>query len=365
MTGMLKSMMRLLLLLSLPSHIFAQTKNDSEKSGLLGRVKSVEWGWIEYTLKDGKSVEGRRQPNRLTTYDEDGNAVEVISYKDDGSVSGKNTYQYDAKGRNVGSESSSESGEQVYKQKQVYTLDDKGNRVEVAGYQTDGTLSHRQVFKYDADGNKIEELFYSWNGTRVGRIVNTYDGRGNQLTQVSYNADDSVSFKSVNSYDALNNKIEWVQYHGDTLRYRVLYTHDDKGRLKEQETFEYNAPPNLYTSHAPVPGRVVYTYHDKERTKEEVTYDAAGNLVGKVVTSLDEKGNQVSRAEYGKGGAPKDSKVSWYDKDKLLRTLGGKVLTKLEYDPQGNWTKKTYLIQSADSGKPEAYGAEYRVITYY
>lgn len=361
----MKYLVGLLLLLSVPSHIVAQPKNDSEKAGLLGRVKSVEWGRIEYPLKDGKSVEGRRQPNQRTTYDEDGNAVEVISFKDDGSVSGKTTYHYDAKGRNVGSESYSESGEKVYTQRQVYTLDDKGNRVEVLGYQTDGTLSHRQVFKYDADGNKLEELFYSWNGARVGRIVNTYDDRGNQLTQISYNADDSISFRNVNSYDALNNKIEWVQYHGDTLRYRALSTYDDKGRLKEHETFEYNAPPNLYTSHAPVPGRVVYTYHDKERTKEEVTYDAAGALVGRVVTSLDEKGNQVGRAEYGKGGAPKDAKISWYDKDKLLRNLSGKVLTKLEYDSQGNWTKKTHLIQSGDSNKPEPYGAEYRVITYH
>lgn len=360
-----KYLLGLLLLVSLPSRGFAQPKNDSGKSGLLGRVKSVEWGRIDYPLKDGKSFEGGRHPNQLTTFNEDGNTVEVTSFKEDGSVSGKTTYYYDGRGRNVGTESYSEGDEKVHRQRQVYTLDDKGNRVEVVGYQTDGTLSHRQVFKYDSDGNKIEELFYGGNGARLSRLVNTYDGRGNQLTLTSYNADDSISYRTVISYDASDNNTEWVQYHGDTLRYRVLYRYDDRGRLKEKETFEYNAPPNVHTSHAPVPGKIVYSYNDKESAREEATYDAGGALVSRVVISLDDKGNQIGRAEYGGDGAPKDTKVSWYDKDKLLRTLGGRALTKFEYDPQGNWTKKTYLIQPAGSNKPEAYGAEYRVIAYY
>jgi hypothetical protein len=46
------------------------------------------------------------------------------------------------------------------------------------------------------------------------------------------------------------------------------YNYDDLGRVTEEETLEFNAPPNVRTSHAPVPGKIVYAYNDSIRTKE-------------------------------------------------------------------------------------------------
>jgi hypothetical protein len=46
-------------------------------------------------------------------------------------------------------------------------------------------------------------------------------------------------------------------------------------------------------------------------------------------------------------------------------TLKGNQLSSFEYDAQGNWTRKTYLIQPAKSDKPRTYRAEYRIITYF
>lgn len=365
----MKYLIGLLLVLSCAAPARPQSKSDAEKSGLFGRVKSVELGRIEYPLKDGRGVEGKRIPVSLTTFNEDGNTAEVTSFKDGGSVSGKISYLYDGQGRGVGTEGYSVTGqgmeEKIYRQKIVYTLDGRGNRVEEAGYQTDGTLSHRHLFKYDAKGNKVEALYYAWNGARVGKIVYAYDDRGNELTQTSYNADDSVSHKTVTTYDARGNKTESVQYQGETLRYRMLHRYDEQGRPKEHETFEYNAPPNVYTSHAPVPGKVVFTYDDEMGTREEATYNAEGVLTRKVVTGLDGKGNEIARAEFAADGSPKYSQLRWYDKDKLLRAVDGESSTRIEYDAQGNWTRKTRLIRPKDSDRPEPYGAEYRVVTYY
>lgn len=365
----MKFLIGLLLILGCASAAHSQPKSDAEKAGLLGRVKSVEWGRIEYPLKDGRGVEGKKIPVQLTTFNEDGNKAGVTSFNEDGSVSVKVTYLYDGQGRGVGTEGYSVmkqgKGGKTYRQKSVYTLDERGNRVEEVGYQSDGTLSHRRLSKYDAKGNKIEDVYYSWNGSRVGKLAYTYDERGNELTQTSYDADDAVSFKTASTYDAQGRKTEWVQHIGETLRYRMLYRYDEKGRLKEHETFEYGVPPHARSSHAPVPGRVVFTYDDDKGTKEEATYDAEGALERKVVTGLDGKGNEIARSEFAADGSRKYSQLQWYDKDKLVRTVDGESSTKVGYDEQGNWTRKTFLIRPKDSDRPEAHGGEYRIITYY
>ena len=365
----MKHLIGLLLILCCAAGARPQSKSDAEKAGLLGRVKSVEWGRIEYPLKDGRGVEGKKIPVQITTFNEDGSRAEVTSFNEVGSLSGKVTYLYDGQGRGVGTEGYSVTRqgqeEKTYRQRSVYTLDERGNRVEEVGYQTDGTISHRHLFKYDAKGNKVEDVYYSWNGTRVGRLVYTFDERGNEVTQTSYDAADAVDFKTVSTYDAQGRKVEWVQHLGETLRYRVLYRYDEKGRLKERETFEYNAPPNVSTSHAPVPGRVAFTYDDDKGTKEEATYNAEGALEQKVVTRVDDKGNQIGWAGFAADGSPKYAQLRWYDQGKLLRTVDGESSAKVDYDAKGNWTRKTHLIRPKDSDRPEAHGAEYRVITYY
>ncbi|HEY9285170.1 MAG TPA: hypothetical protein VIP46_17080 [Pyrinomonadaceae bacterium] len=364
----MKYFIALLVTLGCACASYSQPRSDAEKAGLLGRVKSVEFGRIKYALRDGRGVEGRKIPVQLTAFNEDGATAEVTSFKEDGSISGKTGYLYDDQGRNVGTETNYSMGqgaeERAYKQRIVYTLDERGNRAEEVGYQTDGTVSHRHLFKYDARGKQVEALYYSWNGTRVGKIVYTYDERGNELTQTSYNADDSVAFKTASTYDARGNKIEWVQHIGETLRYRVIHRYDEKSRLKERETIEYGAEAHVCSSHAPVPGKVVFTYDDEKGAREEATYDAAGVLTHRVVAGLDGKGNEIARAELASDGSPKCSKLSWYDEGKLVREMCGEPSTKFEYDAKGNWTRKTFFLRPA-SGGPEAYGAEYRTITYY
>lgn len=366
----MKQLLALLLMLSCAAPSYSQPKSDAEKAGLVGRVKSVELGRIEYPLRDGRSAEGKKIPIQLTTFNEDGSTTEVTTFKEDGSVLVNATYLYDGQGRNVGIERHGSLGqgkdEKTYKEKIVYTLDERGNRVEEVGYQTDGALSHRRVNRYDEKGNKVEDTFYSWNGYRNGKTLSTYDERGNELTQTSYNADDSVSYKTFNTYDERGNKSEWVQHVGETLRYRVLYRYDEKGRLRESETFEYNAPPNIHSrSHAPVPGKVVFTYDDDKGITEEATYNAEGVLVRRVVTRTDGKGNVTGRAEFAGDGSPKHSQLRWYDRDKLVRAVDGESSTKIEYDAQGNWTRKTFFVRPKDSDRLEAHGAEYRVINYY
>jgi hypothetical protein len=345
----------------------AQGRDDKKQHDLVGPVKTVEVGRLEYTLKNGKSIAGKRIPSQTIAFNENGNKTEEVSYDQSGSIINKNVYAYDKEGRlkNYDSYSSTVDKTLSTPQKNDYKLDDKGNVIEYVNYQPDGTPGNRFLYKYDAKGNKLEETFYAWSGARTGKLLNTYDEAGRLLTATSYNEDDSISWKTAITYNTKGNKIEWLQSIAGVLRYRVTYNYDDRNRVIEQETFEYNKPPNLRSSHAPEPGKIVYTYNDAKRAKEVETYNEDGSLKNKMIYLMDERGNEVGWKTFNGDGSPKETALYWYDNTKLLRTLSGIETAKYEYDSKGNWIKKVRLIKPAVAAEPEAYRTEYRDITYY
>ena len=156
--------------------------------------------------------------------------------------------------------------------------------------------------------------------------------------------------------------MEWLQYQGDTLRYKVISKYDNKSRIIENETVEFNSIPGVYISHAPQPGRVVYNYDDEKRTKEVATYDVGGTLKGRLVYAYDERQNEIGLTTFN-GDDPTNGDVR--DPRSTSKEPQNRSLIKIEYDSQGNWTRKTRLIQSDKGGPPQPLTAELRVITYY
>lgn len=196
-----------------------------------------------------------------------------------------------------------------------------------------------------------EEQWFTHTGQLGGRTVSTFDEKGNQTSQMSYQADGALSWKNISKYDGNGNRTESLQHYGNTLRYKVLYSYDSKGRILETETFEFNRlPSELRSSHAPEPGKVVYTYDDDKRTKALATYDVDGTLKGKVAYAYDERENEVGRTVFNADGSLKNAESQLID---------------IEYDSHGNWTRRTRLIQWEKGGQPQAFHAELRVITYY
>lgn len=316
------------------------------REGLLGPVKTVESGRINYTLNDGKSVEGRRAIFQKLIFNKRGYRIESETYGDGAAISERLVYTYDVLDRNTGYEEYSSTLDKTLSKprKHLYSLDQTGRIVEYIVYELDGAAGSRFTYEYDARGNKVEEDFYSWTGKRIGRLVYTYDEAGRQLTETSYDRDDTLSWKVVNSYDADGRPIERTQYQGSVLRYKVLTKHDAKGRPVEQETLEFNAPPNVYSDHAPVPGKIIYAYNDSDRTREVSTYTPNGTLKKSEAHTSDERGNETAW-------------TNAYD--------GGTLLFRFEYDTYGNWTKKTRLTWAAGAKEPEPHGVEYREINYF
>ncbi len=78
----------------------------------------------------------------------------------------------------------------------------------------------------------------------------------------------------------------------------MIYSFDVEGKILEEETFEFNRPPNSFTTHAPEPGKKVYTYDDEKRKLEVATYAIDGSLKRRFVHAYDEQGNEIGATNF-------------------------------------------------------------------
>jgi hypothetical protein len=296
----------------------AQAKTDKEQSGLLGPVHTVKTEVVELTSKHGKSVEGARMPGQMVTYDALGNRVKRVDFNSDSSVSQTLVYTYDAEGRGTGFEEY--AGTLSTPRQHLYSLNDKGNRIEYRIVQPDGAAGEKYLYKYDLIGNQVAEALYDHKGRLISRSENTFANDGSLISQLILNGDGSVSSTSNNSNDPDGKPLERIRYEGHILTYKLRYTYDSKRRLVGLETVGSFVETDVSGSETHVTGKVVYLYKGKEQPKESVTYNPDGSFRERVV---------------------------------------------FVYDSRGNWIKKTHLVQVAMKGKEIPRQTEYRTITYH
>ena len=279
-----------------------QTKTDREQDRLFGQVQTVTTELAEFTLKDGKSVEGPRVRLHEVSYDARGNRVKCVDFNQDGSTAQTIVYNYDADGRLTGYEDYA-SGLSAPR-KHVYVLDQKGNRTEYRMVQPNGSEGdERYVYKYDAKGNKIAEELYH-KTSLISRNENAYDDRGRLISQTIYNPDASVSTRIRVSFSPDGKPLERIRHDGDLLTYRVRYAYDQKGRLAEVETTGSYVESDS-SSDGYVTGKVAYVYKDKDQLKETIVYNQDGSLRERVVFNYDSHGNWTKKTTLTSKKAPR------------------------------------------------------------
>ena len=284
---------------------------------LFGSVESIKTEVAEFTIRDGKNVEGPRMPVQTVTYDARGNRLKCVDFNRDGSMAQTLVYTYDAEGRRIGYEDYTPGLSAA--RKHLYVLDAKGNRVEYKIIQPTGAAAdEKYLYKYDANGNRIAEELYH-KTSLISRNENAYDTQGRLISQTIYNPDGSVSSRIRNAIAADGKPTERTRYDGDLLTYKVQYTYDKKGKLAELETtgsyVEMDADAQGY-----VTGKMIYVYKGKDQPKGTLVFNPDGSLREKIV---------------------------------------------FEYDSHGNWTKRTHRVRSAQTGKEVPLQIEYRTITYH
>lgn len=295
----------------------AQIKTDKEQDHLFGAVQSVKTEVAEFTTKDGKSVENARMPVQTTTYDTRGNRMKQVDFNRDGSVAQTIVYTYDAEGRRLGYEDYMPGLSTA--RKHVYVLDASGKRVEYKIIQPTGAAAdEKYLYKYDASGNRIAEELYH-KTSLISRNENSYDTQGRLISQTIYNPDGSVSSRIQNAMAADGKPTQRTRYDGELLTYKVRYTYDSKGKLVELETVGSYVETDSSTEGL-ITGKVVYVYKGKDQPKETLIFNPDGSLREKIV---------------------------------------------VDYDSQGNWTKRTHRVPSGQNGKEIPQQIEYRTITYH
>lgn len=233
------------LILLFPVVLFSQVvKSDWEKMNLKGKVKCI----IE-TDKQHESIK--------ISFNYKGYITEKsLDYEVDGSIDSRSTYNYDSLNK----------------------------LVTMKTYRGDTTLVTISTFLYDSLGNRINEKIENVHESEKGHNANYYyrfDNKGNCIEMRGYNSKGTLFTTYSYRYDSLGHRLEenWLEANGDTISY-VKYTYDNHGN-KSEEQRKYSSSDLIYTTN--------YRYNEEGTLIEEIS----GNGNSRVNYQLDKKGNCV------------------------------------------------------------------------
>lgn len=186
--------------------------------------------------------------------------------------------------------------------------DDKGLETEVAYYDENGALTEKRTFAYDADGNLSEvavydkeenltaKTLYEWADVEGEKhcVVTYLDGQermtmreemdeeGNSLTYTEYDVEeDTVSIHRSYEYDEKGNLVaEVIESGNKSVVNKYEHTYDDAGNLVESVTLNQN-------------GKVMRrdTFDVEHNSQESLTYDTKGKVISTEQSTYDDKGN--------------------------------------------------------------------------
>ena len=347
---------------------YAQGRQFIPEDKLRGPVHIVQTENAEVIMIFGKAVEIGRTPHQKVIYDRQGNELERINFRKDGSVENRSVRSYDSEGHFKGDTGfKTENGIEIstnYRSELVY--DERGNRVEALVYNKE-ELVQRTTSRYDSTNHLLEETMVTDGGAykqtkkltynvqghllktlfdtngRIELLEQTYDDAGHMLTYKYSNSDGHNDQSSKYVYDALGKEIERTAEDSMT-RFKVVTTYDSKGRISQQTTdFEYKRP-GVWRSHSPEPGIVEFHYNDKDQVTEVIFYSVGGVFRKKTVNEYDDQGRLQAQAYSTIQG--KDGSRSSY-----------------QYDEWGNLIKT--IAESQGQLDRKIINVNYRIITYY
>ncbi|MDP4208961.1 MAG: hypothetical protein Q8928_09120 [Bacteroidota bacterium] len=267
------------------------------------KVKSqIQWSYDYVNGKPGT----KGYKSAATTFDRNGNIIEVVNYKKDGGITSILVYTYNARG-----EKTSYSRYQGNKEKLTFNqnirYDERGNKILENGfdgvsnfvntfvyvnnqlseikYTTDKRLVERRIFKNT--GNKTEMTVLGPTGNVLSKEVTEYDGKRNATEIVNYQQND-IAQKEIYKYDNEGKKLEESkQKSGSVNRRKYTYDGDDIIRITEERSgekplvayqYKYDSRGNVleekWTKNGGDPSRKVHKYDSRGLLIETDSYNA-------------------------------------------------------------------------------------------
>lgn len=334
-------------------------------------------GPVKYFLEERADASGKRYPLMQCTFDEKGNALELIYfdyYHQTDKVDGRRVFHYNANGNSVGEDSYSQISGLKQPQKVIYTLDAHGWRIEQRVIQPDGQPGTRFTYKHDARGNLVEQITYSWKDQEhpEGVIRRTYDARGNMTHEEYTNRrDTNAGWNADREYNAAGQLIRARTVQGTALAVldaTWVFTYDDQGRKSSVTITTPNRGSGVVCTHCPEPGRTTYAYDSRGRVAEEITYDRAGKVTKDFRSAYDEFGNPTQLDAVVIDGSDREIGTIVVDgKPFTGRWSNGLRHITYSYDSHGNWTRaeETTVPQFNLNGPRTPFLTNFRTIEYY
>lgn len=266
------------------SFVSAQTEDISKQLINQNNVKAQTT--FDYDYLNGRPVKKGTRSLSIK-FDNNGNKIEEIGYKLNGSVHYVQSYVYDNRSRMI------EYAKYI------------GNREK---------LEYKITIKYNSAGQKLNET--GFNGTEAFRNAYTYDGNG-KLTEITYYIGNKVDEKRKLSYDGNNTEINVFNGAGVHL-YRLVDTHDSRNNLIQE--LQYDNKNNLTR-------KMVYRYDAKGNQIAEEKY-MNGKQVYATERTFDSKNLLTEVYQENSGGT------------KFLSN-------KYKYDGQGRLIEEQYRSEAA------------------
>ena len=234
--------------------------------------------------------------------------------------------------------------------------DKSGNITAIIRRNGDNSQLDRVVLTYKGK-NLVEKKSFNSQDNPTDRTTYTYDPKGRLKGEEMYLNTEYVQVRNQYEYDAENRKISETRYSKDKMIYKTVFAYDGKNVTKKETTapsgaIEYREKSS-YDKKGNLLERYIVDSADKSVTHEVCNYDANSNP-----TSVKVDVNNVPQSEilytYDGHGNVTAVKISNGKGESLDSREYG-----YEYDDQGNWTKKSVII----NGKP-SFVAE-RKISYF
>lgn len=336
--------------------VIDRTKTDWVSYGLLGDVKTVSTkSWLV-----NEKLEKVKPQNENT-----GKRDNDISFSDDGMLANEKLFVNNApfeentfKGKENKQQSLQYIGNSVGI-KTDYTWDKTGKKnTSITRRNPDNTQIDRIEMKYQ--GNKVaEKVTYNPQNNPIDKVTYIYDSKGNLNLENIYLGTEYVQYKALYTYDKKNRILSEARYDKDSkMQYQTRYTYDGDNLIKKETVNEKGEPEYV----------------------EKFTHDKNGNVLTHDIFEKFENSNIINTFKYdaannktewnvSKNGTLMAKALFTFDKYKnqtsytAIDEVSGKTIEKreyiFEYDPKGNWTKKTIRIND----KPQF--IEERTITYF
>lgn len=222
-----------------------------------------------------------------TVYDENGNVVEELKFKPDGTED----------------------------EKYVASYDDKGNLMEERTYLDDDDPADHKTYERDADGKAVRMYRHYIDGTK-DTVNFVYDDNGHPIrkeTIDSYNEIESVEEREYDGDRMISRKV--IEYDEVVLDEQLEF--DQDGNLIKQTKWSVEEEDITWVNHFNTDGSLVkslkYGPNDKLLGRSDYHYDKKGLLTrieeetgyGKTETTLeyDQHGNAIMQKEVNQEGA--------------------------------------------------------------